>query len=246
MTRVSVIIPVYNEVKTIGKVLDAVLSKQIDGVEFEVVVVDSWSTDGTRHVLNLLGSFQNPKPFTVYTERYPLGKGHAVRRGIRESTGDIIIIQDADLEYSVDDYDRLLAPIIRRQTDVVLGTRHSQKGFFRMRTFPGQPVLGFVMNFGHCLFAFLFWLLFAVRLSDPFTMFKVFRRHCLMGANFKCNRFDFDFELLVWLTRSYRVIEIPVSYKSRSFKDGKKVRLFLDPPTWLWAMLKLWIKRWTE
>ena len=108
-----------------------------------------------------------------------------------------------------------------------------------MRKFTDQPFHAFVLNFGHWVFASLLNLLYGVWLKDPFTMYKVFWRDCIEGIEFECNRFDFDYELVIKLIRSgYTPIEIPVNYRSRSFLDGKKVRMFADPVTWLIALIK--------
>jgi hypothetical protein len=109
-----------------------------------------------------------------------------------------------------------------------------------MRQFTGQRGLSLFVNFGHRLFATLLNAVLLERMRDPFTMFKVFRRDCLYGLEFECNRFDFDFELLIKLIRKgYRPVELPVNYRSRSFAEGKKVRLFRDPLTWLKAFVRL-------
>jgi hypothetical protein len=113
-----------------------------------------------------------------------------------------------------------------------------------MRQFTGQFGLSLFLNLGHWFFATLINVLFLQRLRDPFTMFKIFRRDCLYGLEFTCNRFDFDFELLIKLVRKgYRPAELPVNYRSRSFKEGKKVRMFRDPLTWLVVLARLrWMK----
>jgi hypothetical protein len=109
-----------------------------------------------------------------------------------------------------------------------------------MRQFTRQHGLSLFVNLGHWFFATLINVLFFQRLRDPFTMFKVFRRDCLYALEFECNRFDFDFELLIKLIRKgCQPIELPVNYRSRSFKEGKKVRMFRDPPTWLRALARL-------
>ena len=148
------------------------------------------------------------------------------------------MIQDADLEYDLDDYDALLAPILSHRALFVLGTRHA--GGWKMRRFATQRFLAAGLNLGHAFFTGLINVLFRQKMTDPFTMFKVFRRDCLFGLEFHCNRFDFDHELVIKLVRKgYRPLEIPVNYRSRSFREGKKVRLFRDPFTWLWVDLKL-------
>jgi hypothetical protein len=120
----------------------------------------------------------------------------------------------------------------------VLGTRHA--GDWKMRRFATQKVLATGLNLGHAFFTGLINVLFRQRMTDPFTMFKVFHRDCLFGMEFQCNRFDFDHELVIQFVRKgYRPLEIPVNYVSRSFREGKKVRLFRDPFTWLWVDLKL-------
>jgi glycosyltransferase involved in cell wall biosynthesis len=167
----------------------------------------------------------------------PRGKGAAVRVGLEHARGDIILIQDADTEYDVADYDGLLAPILSGQSDVVLGSRHS--GNWKIREFESQLAVAAVLNAGHLLFTTLLNVASGQRLKDPFTMYKVFRRECLAGLTFRCNRFDFDIELLMKLLRKgYVPLEVPVSYRSRSFGEGKKVRPFRDPLTWLVALMR--------
>lgn len=234
-TVVSVIVPVYNEASTVGKVLDELLAVVVEGVRFNIVVVVSPSTDGTAKVVaGYRGQVQ------IQYEDKANGKGAAVRRGIESSGGDIIMIQDADLEYSIGDYPRLLQPILDDKADFVLGSRYGAGG---MRSFTSAPLKAWLMNVGHKLFTFAVNRLFGGSMSDPFTMFKVFRRSCISGAEFKCNRFDFDFELVITLLkRGYKPLEIPVSYKSRCFDQGKKVRIWRDPPTWLWTMTRLYLR----
>jgi glycosyltransferase involved in cell wall biosynthesis len=170
-------------------------------------------------------------------EEQPRGKGYAVRIGLKAATGDYVLIQDADLEYDLEDYDGLLEPLVAGRAAFVLGSRHGGRNVWKMRQFTGQFGLSLFVNLGHWFFVTLINVLFLQRLRDPFTMFKVFRRDCLYALEFECNRFDFDFELLIKLIRKgYHPIELPVNYRSRSFKEGKKVRMFRDPLTWLRAL----------
>lgn len=232
--KCSIIIAAFNERATFPLLMDALLKKEIPGVDREIIVVESNSTDGTRE---LAKQYQGHPEIKLVLQDRPRGKGHAIREGFRHATGDIVLIQDADLEYDLDDYDALLAPILSHRALFVLGTRHA--GNWKMRRFTRQKALATGLNLGHAFFAGLINFLYRQNMTDPFTMFKVFRRDCLFGLEFQCNRFDFDHELVIKLVRKgYGPLEIPVNYSSRSFREGKKVRLFRDPFTWLWVDLK--------
>lgn len=232
--RLSIIVPVYNEKATVTMLLDSVMTKQLRGVDKEIIIVESNSTDGTREeVLR----YKDVSGVVLVLEDRPRGKGHAVRAGLRQATGDFVIIQDGDLEYDIDDYDELLQPLVKYQKAFVLGSRHV-KGW-KMRQFTNQPVVALIMNCGQILCTGLLNLACWQRLKDPFTMYKVFRRDCLDGLTLKANRFDFDWELVIKLLRKgYRPLEIPVNYRSRSFTQGKKVSFFRDPLTWIWALVR--------
>jgi SAM-dependent methyltransferase len=234
--RVSVVVPAYNEGATFETLMARLLAKEVPGLDLEVVVVESGSSDGTRE--QAVAAASHPRVTLVQQER-PLGKGNAVRAGLARATGDFVLIQDADLEYDLDDYDKLLAPLVAYRRALVLGSRHGG-GTLSIRRFTDQAALSLLLNAGHWLFAALVNVLFLQRLRDPFTMYKVFRRDCLTGLAFRCDRFDFDIELLVLLLRKgYRPLEIPVSYRSRSFREGKKVSIWRDPWTWLRVMARL-------
>lgn len=231
----SVVVPVFNERATAREALDALLAKEIAGVEIQIVIVESNSTDGSREIVQ---SYQSHPRVKVILEERPRGKGHAVRAGFAAATGDILLIQDADLEYDLKDYEVLLAPIIAGRQSFVLGSRHGEGGW-AIRKFDDQPLHAFVLNLAHWSFTLMLNVALGIWLRDPFTMYKVFRRDCLEGLTFDSNRFDFDWELLMKLVRKgYRPIEIPISYSSRSFKEGKKVSMIRDPLTWLWAVVK--------
>jgi SAM-dependent methyltransferase len=233
----SVIVPAYNEVNTFGALIETLLGKAMAGLQMEIIVVESNSTDGTRE---LALKYQDHPGVKLILEEQPRGKGFAVRTGLKAATGDYVLIQDADLEYDLEDYDGLLEPLVAGRAAFVLGSRHGGRNVWKMRQFTGQFGLSQFVNLGHWFFATLINILFFQRLRDPFTMFKVFRRDCLYALEFECNRFDFDFELLIKLIRKgYRPIELPVNYRSRSFKEGKKVRMFRDPLTWLKALVRL-------
>jgi glycosyltransferase involved in cell wall biosynthesis len=231
----SVIVPVFNEAGTVRQTLDALLAKEVAGASIEVLIVESNSSDGSREVV--LGYRDRPRVKLILEDR-PRGKGHAVRAGLAAATGDIVLIQDADLEYDLADYETLLAPILAGRQAFVLGSRHGRGGW-AIRKFSDQPLQAFVLNVAHWTFTLLINVSLGIWLRDPFTMYKVFRRECLRGLTFECNRFDFDWELLIKLVRKgYRPIEIPIAYRSRSFKEGKKIRIFRDPFTWLVAWAK--------
>jgi len=232
----SVVVPAYNEAATFETVLSQLLTKQVHGLDVEVVVVESASTDGTREKAQAIAGHPRVR---LLLEDQPRGKGHAVRAGLERATGDFVLIQDADLEYDMDDYDALLEPLVQHREAFVLGSRHGGRAL-KMRAFTRQPALSHILNFGHWVFATLINLLFGARLKDPFTMYKVFRKDCLFGLKLGCNRFDFDIELLVQLLRKgYRPLEIPVNYRSRSFREGKKVSILRDPWTWLAVLARL-------
>lgn len=232
----SIVMPVYNEKDTFSKLLTLVLDKQVLGIdETEIIIVESNSTDGSREAVREQVAL-HPEIKAIFEDR-PQGKGHAVREGFKHATGEIILIQDADLEYDIDDYDALVQPLLAYKQCFVLGSRHS--GDWKIRKFVGQEWLAAVLNFGHIFFKMIINQLYSQALSDPFTMFKVFRRECLYNLYFECDRFDFDHELLIKLIKKgYSPIEIPINYKSRSFAEGKKVTFWKDPLTWLVADFK--------
>lgn len=225
---------VYNEAETVATAIERTLAVEIPDVRIELVIVESNSSDGTREIVS---RYAEDERVRLVLQDAPSGKGNAVREGFRHVTGDIILLQDGDLEYSVDDYPKLIVPIVRGDVDFTLGCRHV----------PGQPVrvmdgsrlVASVVNVAHWVFTGFFNVTYGTRLRDPFTMYKVFRSECIEGVEFVADRFDFDWELTAKLVRlGYKPIEIPVSYKARSFHAGKKVRFFRDPPTWVVAGLR--------
>ena len=234
----SIIIPAYNEEKTFRRLMDDVLEQPLDNLTKEIIVIESNSTDNTRS--EVMAYKDNPL-VKIILEETPMGKGHAVRAGLERATGDYILIQDADNEYSVSDYPRLLEPLRTGEAEFVLGSRHSGSAgdSLRMRKFINSPLTALYMNLGHIFFTTLFNIVYSQRLRDPFTMFKVFKRHCIEGLTFEANRFDFDWELLGKLCRrGYTPLEIEITYKSRSFDEGKKVSMWRDPFTWIVACFK--------
>jgi len=240
--KVSIVIAIYNEARTAGPLLERVWAQPLPGLTRELVIIESNSTDGSREIVAEFvarhADSVHGQVRVIYQDR-PHGKGHAVRAGFAAASGDIFLVQDADLEYEVSDYPDLLRPIVEGHTALVLGSRHLRPASWKIRQFANHGLLAGFMNAGGVLFRVLFNLLFSVRLTDPTTMYKVFRASCLEGLNFTCNGFDFDFELLGKLIRAgYVPLELPVSYKSRGFEDGKKIRILRDPVTWLLAIIK--------
>jgi glycosyltransferase involved in cell wall biosynthesis len=239
---VSIIIAVYEEAGTVGDLLERVRRQPLPGLRKEMVIVESNSRDGSRAVVDAFRASHADDPETrieVIHEPAPRGKGHAIRAGIGAARGDILLIQDADLEYDVADYPELLAPIVHGRAAFVLGSRHLRANDWKIRRFAERGALAGCMNLGGVFFHALFNWLYGTRLTDPTSMYKVFRAGCLDGIELVCDRFDFDFELLGKLVRAgYVPFEVPVSYESRGFEAGKKIRLLRDPPTWILALLR--------
>ena len=192
LQTISVIVPVYNEKTYFPILAEQLLNKRILGLEIEIVIVESNSTDGTREeVLKLEG---RPGVKIVF-ENAPTGKGHAVREGLKHASGDIILIQDADLEYDLWDYEALVRPLLQLRCSFVLGIRHKGTAF-KMRKFIDKAPLAWLINLGHKVLTLIFNLLYGQNLKDPFTMFKVFRRDSIRDIEFECDGFDFDIEMV--------------------------------------------------
>jgi glycosyltransferase involved in cell wall biosynthesis len=236
----SVIIAAYNEASTIAQALSK-LSDVLKTLNcsYEIIVVESNSSDETRNILKSLESQLNLK---LIFQGHPQGKGSAVRLGMNHMNGDVFLIYDADAEYDPADIPKLLVPIENGETSFVLGTRH-EKGR-SMRVMDHHRIRPALMNLAHRFFTGLINITFFVKLTDPFTMYKIFRSEVFTGVELVSNRFDFDWELVCKSIRLGCIpLEIPVYYKSRSFSEGKKVRFFKDPLTWIVALIKFRFSR---
>lgn len=221
----SVVVPVFNEAQTIREVLGRIEST---GLTSQIVLVDDGSTDGTRNVLEDIKSEQRKNVLVVFHARNS-GKGAAVRTGIENATGDIILIQDADLEYDPVDYPVLLEPILDGRADVVFGSR-----------FLGGPhrVLFFwhyIVNRGLTLLSNM---LTNLNLTDMEVGYKVFTRKILQGITIRSQRFNFEPEITAKVAKKKaRIYEVPISYSGRTYEEGKKIGV-LDGVEALWTILK--------
>ncbi|MBR2275668.1 MAG: glycosyltransferase family 2 protein [Lachnospiraceae bacterium] len=222
----SVIVPLYNEENTAGTLLEKLFSFDWP-MDHEFVIVESNSTDKTREIAM---SYADRKDVRLVLEDKPSGKGNGVLHGIREAKGQYIAIQDGDLEYDVEDYAKLLPPIYNYETLFVLGTRY-RKGNFRMRQFSGKrSLMEDYLNLGQKVLTWIINAACGTRMTDPFTMYKIFHRDCMYGIHFKGGNFGLDWELVIrFLRKGYVPTEIPVFYQARSYAEGKHIEPFKTP-----------------
>ncbi len=233
--KLSVIFPCFNEETYVGDVLEALLAKKLK-IPKEVIVVESNSTDRTREIVQRFASHPEVK---LILEDRPRGKGHAVRAGLKAATGSIILIQDADFEYDLEDYDALLDPILQKKTSFVLGSRSLGLDDWKVRRFAESHVKEAMLNFAQLVFAQTFNVLYQKRTTDINTMFKVFRAECLEGLDLTGDRFDLDIELVCKLVRNGNApFEVPVNYVARGFEEGKKISFVKDALPSYWAIFK--------
>jgi glycosyltransferase involved in cell wall biosynthesis len=225
--QLSILMPVYNEVKTIREIIAKVEAAQIGNIEKQLIIVDDGSTDGTREVLREMatGSRHN-----IYFHGHNMGKGAALRTALTYAVGDIILIQDADLEYDPAEYAELIKPIVEGRADVVYGSR-LQGGkvsrAFNFWHYIGNKLLTFVTN-----------ILYNAILSDMETCYKVFRADVIKNMQIRSNKFDFEPEITAKiLRRKYKLYEMPISYYGRDFSEGKKIT-WKDGFAAIWALVK--------
>jgi dolichol-phosphate mannosyltransferase len=225
--RLSVIIPVYNEEQTIHEVLERVAAVELGAIEMEIIVANDGSTDGTRRAIDDR-RLPPDLPVHVYHSPINLGKGAAVRLGLAFATGDVLLIQDADLELDPAEYMRLLEPLIAGRADVVYGSRFlAPTGNVPMKARTANRVLTMMTN-----------VLFGGRLTDMETAYKVMRREALEGIRLRCVGFDIEPELTArFLRAGRRIVEVPISYNPRSVHEGKKMR-WIDGVDAIYALLK--------
>ncbi len=206
--KLSIIIPTYNERKTILEILNRINKVKLNKIEKEIIIVDDFSTDGTRDIL------KKTKDCKIFFHEKNKGKGSAIRTGLKHSTGGIILIQDADLEYNPNDYPKLIGPILNKKSKVVYGSRFSKKHKAKYK----------VYYLGNIILSLITRVLYLRKITDMETCYKVFRKDVIKSIRLKAKRFDFEPEITAKLIKKgYKIIEVPIGYKCRDFKEGKKI-----------------------
>jgi glycosyltransferase involved in cell wall biosynthesis len=219
---VSLIMPVFNEHKTLEKVMDIVAAL----APKEIIAVDDGSSDGTQEILKTIAAKYGI--VKVYFHEKNKGKGAAIRTALAHTTGDIVAIQDADLEYTPEELKKLVVPIREGRADVVYGSR-----------FINLKEKSFVLHYvGNKFLSFVTSLLYGARVTDMETCYKIFRREVVLSLNLKSRRFDFEPEVTARvLKKKIKIYEMPISYRSRSYEEGKHIG-WRDGVVALWILLK--------
>ena len=225
MKKVSIVVPVYNEINTIDIILEKIENAPFCNLEKEIILVDDMSTDGTREHLKELEA-----KYKVFYHEQNQGKGAAIRTALQHITGDIMVIQDADLEYDPVDYQELIQLIIDDRADVVYGSRLTgakPSRSFMFTHWLGNKVLTLTTN-----------ILYGATLTDMETCYKAFNTNFLQGIEIKSDRFDFEPEITAKVLKKHaRLYELPISYYGREYSEGKKIT-WVDGIHAIWALLK--------
>ena len=228
MKKISILIPVYNERATLIAILDKVIKADTKGLEKELIIVDDGSIDGTREILQHIDAAKYSANIIFHEKN--MGKGAALRTAQQAASGDIILIQDADLEYDPSEYVNLLGPIMENKADVVYGSRLSGGKITRAFKFThllGNKFLSFLVN-----------VLYDTTLTDMETCYKVFRADVFKSIQIRSNKFDFEPEITAKiLKKKARLYELPISYFGRDYSEGKKIT-WRDGFIAIWALLK--------
>ena len=223
--RISVIIPVYNEESTIAEIIRKVLLVDIDK---EVIVVDDGSIDRTSMIVDEMKR-KNLELISVHHTMVNLGKGLAIRIGLKYVKGDVVIIQDADLELAPQEYYQLVKPIKNGEADVVFGSRFLGK----------NPNIPFRSRFANFILTNLANTLYGLKITDEATAYKVFKAEIIKSLPLKCRAFEFCPEVVAKLAkRGYRIMEVPIGYHPRDKAEGKKLRYFCDGLQAIWTLIK--------
>jgi len=226
--KLSVIMPAYNERRTIEEIVKRVLAVDLPGMTKELVIVDDASSDGTADILKTMDGRDGIR---VFTQSPNQGKGAAVARGFREATGDILLIQDADLEYDPAEYSSLLGPILRGDADVVYGSRFQGSPH-------GQRVLYFWHSVGNKMLTLLSNAVTDLNLTDMETCYKAFTRDVATRLDLRSKRFGVEPEMTCKVARlRVRIYEVPISYHGRTYAEGKKIGL-KDAVQAAWTILR--------
>jgi len=230
--KFSIIVPVYNEEKTISVILDKLLKVNLK-LKREIIIVNDGSTDNSKEVVeDYIKSWPRKEKFKLINKENG-GKGSAIKKGIKFCTGDIISIQDADLEYNPEDYRKLIQPIIEGKEKVVYGSRFLKKHKPRYR----------IYFFGNKFLTLLTKILYNAEITDMETCYKVFRADVIKNIEIQANHFDIEPEITARiLKRGIKIREIPISYNPRSIEEGKKIN-WKDGLQAIWTLIYWRVKR---
>ena len=211
--KISILIPVYNEFRYIKTCIENILEQKFDNFDFEIIVSDNNSDDGTKEILNKI---ENEK-VKIFFQEHNLGKGSNIKNALKYISGDYVLIQDADLEYSPLDYNDLFSAVYNQKADVVFGTRFARAKYFHVFTF--------IHLLANKIITFLTNILYNKSFSDVLTGYKLIRADIITQLNLRSNNFDIDTEITCKISKlkNIRIFEVPISINSRTYDEGKKI-----------------------